>query len=130
MVPFSLRLQTSKNDGLNTLANSLTNQPTLTRISSMTLNIDESLDLPIVEQELDTALKNTKLGKSPGPDGILQEVLVHGGNTLKAFLFAIISMFWVTEMLPSEIKDPNITCLLYTSPSPRDRTRSRMPSSA
>ena len=25
---------------------------------------------------------------------------------------------------------PYITCLLYTSPSPRDRTRSRMPSSA
>ena len=25
---------------------------------------------------------------------------------------------------------PSITCLLYTSPSPRDRTRSRMPSSA
>ena len=28
------------------------------------------------------------------------------------------------------IPDQNITCLLYTSPSPRDRTRSRMPSSA
>jgi len=26
--------------------------------------------------------------------------------------------------------DPTKTCLLYTSPSPRDRTRSRMPSSA
>ena len=25
---------------------------------------------------------------------------------------------------------PEKTCLLYTSPSPRDRTRSRMPSSA
>ena len=25
---------------------------------------------------------------------------------------------------------PAYTCLLYTSPSPRDRTRSRMPSSA
>ena len=25
---------------------------------------------------------------------------------------------------------PSYTCLLYTSPSPRDRTRSRMPSSA
>ena len=25
---------------------------------------------------------------------------------------------------------PNEACLLYTSPSPRDRTRSRMPSSA
>ena len=26
--------------------------------------------------------------------------------------------------------ESNISCLLYTSPSPRDRTRSRMPSSA
>ena len=26
--------------------------------------------------------------------------------------------------------DENVSCLLYTSPSPRDRTRSRMPSSA
>ena len=29
-----------------------------------------------------------------------------------------------------QLKANNITCLLYTSPSPRDRTRSRMPSSA
>ena len=29
-----------------------------------------------------------------------------------------------------EIVTPTYTCLLYTSPSPRDRTRSRMPSSA
>ena len=28
------------------------------------------------------------------------------------------------------ISDWNMPCLLYTSPSPRDRTRSRMPSSA
>ena len=27
-------------------------------------------------------------------------------------------------------QERGITCLLYTSPSPRDRTRSRMPSSA
>ena len=31
---------------------------------------------------------------------------------------------------PTANLDPNTTCLLYTSPSPRDRTRSRMPSSA
>ena len=33
---------------------------------------------------------------------------------------------------PSEVifDGPGKTCLLYTSPSPRDRTRSRMPSSA
>ena len=30
----------------------------------------------------------------------------------------------------SETISNQITCLLYTSPSPRDRTRSRMPSSA
>ena len=30
----------------------------------------------------------------------------------------------------SELKTPSVSCLLYTSPSPRDRTRSRMPSSA
>jgi len=29
-----------------------------------------------------------------------------------------------------EIEGKSIACLLYTSPSPRDRTRSRMPSSA
>ena len=30
----------------------------------------------------------------------------------------------------AEIIEQYLTCLLYTSPSPRDRTRSRMPSSA
>ena len=29
-----------------------------------------------------------------------------------------------------KVLDRVLTCLLYTSPSPRDRTRSRMPSSA
>ena len=32
--------------------------------------------------------------------------------------------------IPVAVKDQINTCLLYTSPSPRDRTRSRMPSSA
>ena len=34
------------------------------------------------------------------------------------------------EAKVKEIGDGNAICLLYTSPSPRDRTRSRMPSSA
>ena len=29
-----------------------------------------------------------------------------------------------------ELKDSTLTCLLYTSPSPRDKRQSRMPSSA
>ena len=38
----------------------------------------------------------------------------------------------ITKALVAEIPGPeeSWTCLLYTSPSPRDRTRSRMPSSA
>ena len=34
------------------------------------------------------------------------------------------------KIFPGTIFDPNATCLLYTSPSPRDRQKSRMPSSA
>src|SRR5664280_1803333 len=39
---------------------------------------------------------------------------------------------WVEhmKMLMNEYRLNHGTCLLYTSPSPRDRTRSRMPSSA
>ena len=36
---------------------------------------------------------------------------------------------WISESKNTERK-LKYTCLLYTSPSPRDRTRSRMPSSA
>ena len=35
---------------------------------------------------------------------------------------------WLGDHLLYDL--PDGTCLLYTSPSPRDRTRSRMPSSA
>ena len=33
-------------------------------------------------------------------------------------------------IVKSDLTDMSDICLLYTSPSPRDRTRSRMPSSA
>ena len=36
---------------------------------------------------------------------------------------------WVNEE-GTQILEKSFCCLLYTSPSPRDRTRSRMPSSA
>ena len=35
-----------------------------------------------------------------------------------------------TDLIDLPVSNYTITCLLYTSPSPRDRTRSRMPSSA
>ena len=40
----------------------------------------------------------------------------------------LIEQFYLTALACAQRYDR--TCLLYTSPSPRDRTRSRMPSSA
>ena len=56
-------------------------------------------------------------GKSDALRGILQMVLGMAGRPTEA----VEGMSYVTF---------SDTCLLYTSPSPRDRTRSRMPSSA
>ena len=36
----------------------------------------------------------------------------------------------IAKIEPKKVVKRLVTCLLYTSPSPRDRTRSRMPSSA
>ena len=44
------------------------------------------------------------------------------------FIYGMLSMA-VHHSLPVQLPLSS-TCLLYTSPSPRDRTRSRMPSSA
>ena len=49
------------------------------------------------------------------------------GNRLKNKLKAITEA--VSSVMP-EVEIEGITCLLYTSPSPRDRQKSRMPSSA
>ena len=52
------------------------------------------------------------------------EELLHGNKEVGQWYEAM------QEILPYyEINTVN-SCLLYTSPSPRDRTRSRMPSSA
>ena len=41
-----------------------------------------------------------------------------------------VPMSKLRQTIARRLKDAQNTCLLYTSPSPRDRTRSRMPSSA
>ena len=61
---------------------------------------------------------------------VIARLLVQRGistfNEAKAFFRPRLS-----DLLnPFLMKDMDKACLLYTSPSPRDRTRSRMPSSA
>ena len=48
----------------------------------------------------------------------------------KSTLLRIIAGFEKPDSGKIYLDGEDITCLLYTSPSPRDRTRSRMPSSA
>ena len=58
----------------------------------------------------------------------------NGKTTISSLLFDLFNRFSINSGLISTINikygDQDIGCLLYTSPSPRDRTRSRMPSSA
>ena len=54
--------------------------------------------------------------------------IVHSFGGIIALNLACIDPKYVAGLI---LADTHIyTCLLYTSPSPRDRTRSRMPSSA
>ena len=69
------------------------------------------------------------LAKEKKSEYSLEFVMEHTGiygNLLIECLAGLKMTMYVVAGL--EIK--NSTCLLYTSPSPRDRTRSRMPSSA
>ena len=76
------------------------------------LPVIESVSRPIEEKELDQALRNTRLGKSPGPDGILPEILVNVGHRLRAFLLVLFNICWVTEIIPLDWMDANIAILL------------------
>ena len=59
-------------------------------------------------------------------------VAANMGGVILAFMFFTLlgRQGLATKLLTEAGWDPYKACLLYTSPSPRDRTRSRMPSSA
>ena len=59
----------------------------------------------------------------------LKEQITQSRNDIKAEEIRIESVKNANEKIEDTIRKFKI-CLLYTSPSPRDRTRSRMPSSA
>ena len=63
---------------------------------------------------------------SPGSD--LDIVILHNGAQPEAALGELVNKI-LYPIWDKKIKI-DYSCLLYTSPSPRDRTRSRMPSSA
>ena len=62
----------------------------------------------------------------------IADYLQHGPKRLQIQAFRGVGKSWITGafVLWTLFKDPEKNCLLYTSPSPRDRQKSRMPSSA
>ena len=73
-----------------------------------------------------------KYGLFPGGKKIRSKVLIDFGSLLSIEYKTLIAIGASVECIHaySLIHDDLPCCLLYTSPSPRDRTRSRMPSSA
>ena len=103
-----------------------------------------SVDKTAVEQVL-AGHTDKYTGRTLGEDKVVREVVVDGGQAsvklqmgypCQGYLPQLVdeltdlakSVDGVTEMYVEA--GTKITCLLYTSPSPRDATLSRMPSSA
>ena len=59
--------------------------------------------------------------------GVKRQTLLGVTGSGKTFTIANLIK---SEQRPTLVMAPNKTCLLYTSPSPRDKRQSRMPSSA
>ena len=61
----------------------------------------------------------------------MKKVVIVGGGTAGWMTAASLKKLIGKDLDVTLVESDEIgTCLLYTSPSPRDRTRSRMPSSA
>ena len=64
-------------------------------------------------------------------EGKVAEVVISGNRRTETSLIGLnIETKQGDDYSPQTVKEDLKSCLLYTSPSPRDRTRSRMPSSA
>ena len=95
-------------------------------------------------------MRKTKIISTLGPASDSEEVIMHliqAGTNVFRLNMSHAKHDWVIEIIPKiraaadqagrivgilmDLQGPAIrTCLLYTSPSPRDKRQSRMPSSA
>ena len=83
----------------------------------------ENPEVVIVDYKDDaTAFNGEKKGTIVGK-GVIN-------NRMSNYIMKQLEEAGVPTHLVEELSDRETACLLYTSPSPRDRTRSRMPSSA
>ena len=83
--------------------------------------IKENFDLKISHHEIETLI-----GNSISSDEVIE---LYGSMGISLLIKADSYEFRKIDFLEKEVIKEKI-CLLYTSPSPRDRSLSRMPSSA
>ena len=83
-------------------------------------------DLILVLASTQTNLKEVRMAIGEIPELVIREYLPPSGFVLQGTKSALEQV----ANLPSIHTSHNVPCLLYTSPSPRDPWKSRMPSSA
>ena len=87
----------------------------------------------LYKQNNSKLLPAMKYGLFPGGKKIRSKILIDIGSLLAIDYKTLIAIGAAVECIHAYSlihDDLPCICLLYTSPSPRDRTRSRMPSSA
>ena len=92
-------------------------------------------------------IQDAELVEDDTPDAIFEPAMAGPFTMVQAMAFGLVILLLSStvlyyvfsseevvelEVVEPEYNDPRVfvTCLLYTSPSPRDRQKSRMPSSA
>ena len=103
----------------------------------LSLGAKQKRDLIFVtgEEKADWFVRVNRTGAYPRPELVAEYRKHSGGKSLRLVEFHdVLREMDVSQEIVSEVEKAEITansaCLLYTSPSPRDRQKSRMPSSA
>jgi len=100
----ALGSEDEKNDNfdINFRKEVINNQELIYDESFEPTNACDELDGPLELQEVTEAIARLKLGKAPGHDGIVAEVLKKGGDQVTNAVFALCSKVWRTEILPTD----------------------------
>ena len=68
--------------------------PDTSLLESNQSTTQEAESLPVLREEVEKAVRNSRAGKSPGVDNIPSELLKNGGKTTKTVLTVICQKIW------------------------------------